>query len=108
VMVIINAYYYYQFHGIGFNFAFGIFLSLIVPASVYFYSEEVGDDTEISDNEMQITMVRMKLKETEIRLKKALEDAVEWKGEYMAKEAELFKIKTEGSPEDKSLIGLNR
>jgi hypothetical protein len=43
-MVMINGYYYYQHLGITFQFAFGCFLSLIIPISVYFYSEEIKDD----------------------------------------------------------------
>lgn len=41
VMFLINAYYYYQHFGISFQFAFGCFLAAIIPASVYFYSEEI-------------------------------------------------------------------
>lgn len=44
VMVIINSYYYYQSLGISFEFIFGVFLSLIIPVSVYFYSEEIGKE----------------------------------------------------------------
>lgn len=44
VMVIINSYYYYQHLGLSFQFAFGCFLSLIIPTSVYFYSEEIKED----------------------------------------------------------------
>lgn len=40
-MVIINAYYYYQHLGVTTEFIFGVFLSLIIPVSVYFYSEEI-------------------------------------------------------------------
>lgn len=43
-MVTINAYYYYQHLGITFEFIFGCFLSLIIPVSVYFYSEEIKED----------------------------------------------------------------
>ena len=45
-MVLINAYYYYQHLGVSFEFVFGVFLSLIIPVSVYFYSEEIHDDDE--------------------------------------------------------------
>jgi hypothetical protein len=44
VMVVINSYYYYQHLGLSFQFVFGCFLSLIIPTSVYFYSEEIKDD----------------------------------------------------------------
>lgn len=43
-MVVINAYYYYQHWHFAFEFWFGLFLALIIPASVYFYSEEIDDD----------------------------------------------------------------
>lgn len=45
-MVVINAYYYYQHLGVSFAFVFGVFLSLIIPMSVYFYSEEIGKEKE--------------------------------------------------------------
>jgi hypothetical protein len=41
VMSILNIYYYYLSSGLGASFIFGIFLSLIIPISVYFYSEEL-------------------------------------------------------------------
>lgn len=44
VMVIINVYFYYVQWGISFTFAFGCFLALVIPISVYFYSEEIKDD----------------------------------------------------------------
>jgi hypothetical protein len=43
-MVTINGYYYYQHLGLTFEFIFGCFLSLIIPVSVYFYSEEIKED----------------------------------------------------------------
>lgn len=43
-MVIINAYYYFQHLGLTLEFIFGVFLSLIIPVSVYFYSEEIGKE----------------------------------------------------------------
>lgn len=52
VMVIINAYYYFQHLGLNLEFIFGCFLSLIIPVSVYFYSEEIGKD-EITDTDEQ-------------------------------------------------------
>lgn len=113
VMVVLNAYYYWQFHGLNFNFAFGIFLSLIIPASVYFYSEEVGGD-EVSGDEMKVALLRQKLKETEDKLRevnavnKTLHDhKLAWQNEYI-KEAANASKNGQDSPEDKSLIGLNR
>jgi hypothetical protein len=46
VMVVINAYYYYQAWGLSWTFAFGCFLSLIIPVSVYYYSEEIDDQDD--------------------------------------------------------------
>ena len=48
-MVMINSYYYYQHLGISFEFAFGVFLALIIPTSVYFYSEEIKDEDDSQD-----------------------------------------------------------
>lgn len=53
VMVIINSYYYYQHLGLSFQFVFGCFLSLIIPTSVYFYSEEIKED-DIDGNLLKI------------------------------------------------------
>lgn len=50
VMVLINAYYYYTHLGFSFAFVMGVLLSFVLPVSVYFYSEEIGDDPE-SDSE---------------------------------------------------------
>jgi len=44
VMFIINGYYYYDFWGFSPQLYFGLFLALIIPVSVYFYSEEIGND----------------------------------------------------------------
>lgn len=52
-MVTINAYYYYQHLGVTFEFIFGCFLSLIIPISVYFYSEEIKDADD-PDNDKEI------------------------------------------------------
>ncbi len=49
VMVVINSYYYWQHWGASFEFIFGVFLSLIIPTSVYFYSEEIKDEEEIGN-----------------------------------------------------------
>lgn len=48
-LVMINAYYYYQHLGFTFEFIFGCFLSVIIPVTQYYYSEEIreeGDDVE--------------------------------------------------------------
>lgn len=52
-MVVINAYYYYQHWHFAFEFWFGLFLALIIPASVYFYSEEIEDD-EVDTKDIMI------------------------------------------------------
>lgn len=44
VMVLINAYYYYTHLGFSFAFVMGVLLSFVLPVSVYFYSEEIGDE----------------------------------------------------------------
>jgi hypothetical protein len=46
-MGLINIYYYWVEWQLSLNFAFGCFLSLLVPVSVYFYSEEI----ELPDDE---------------------------------------------------------
>lgn len=45
-MVTINVYYYYDHLGLNLQFIFGCFLSLIIPISVYFYSEEIKDTAD--------------------------------------------------------------
>ena len=48
-LVMINVYYYYQHLGFTFEFIFGCFLSVIIPVTQYYYSEEIreeGDDVE--------------------------------------------------------------
>jgi hypothetical protein len=50
-MILINTYYYFQHLGISFEFAFGVFLSLIIPISVYFYSEEIHEEPTEKSND---------------------------------------------------------
>lgn len=44
MMFIINAYYYFQYWGFAPQLYFGCFLAAIIPASVYFYSEEIKEE----------------------------------------------------------------
>lgn len=46
VMVLINCYYYYSHLGLSFDLILGGLLSLIIPVSVYYYSEEIHDEPE--------------------------------------------------------------
>lgn len=79
-MVVINAYYYYQHLGLSFSFGFGVFLSLLIPVSVYYYSEEINKDTEypsIAD------AYKIEALEGQIeRLKSDIMQAREKRGEY--------------------------
>jgi hypothetical protein len=51
VMVVINCYHYYTIWGLSWTFGFGCFLALIVPVSVYYYSEEIPEeDGDISED----------------------------------------------------------
>lgn len=45
-LVLINAYYYYQHLGFTFEFIFGCFLSVIIPVTQYYYSEEIREEEE--------------------------------------------------------------
>lgn len=45
-MVIINVYFYWVQWGFTSSFYFGCFLSLIIPVSVYYYSEEINEEQE--------------------------------------------------------------
>lgn len=54
IMSIINVYYYYQHLGLlSLEFYFGCFLSLIIPTSVYFYSEEIKDPAKVVEYDVE-------------------------------------------------------
>jgi acyl-CoA synthetase (AMP-forming)/AMP-acid ligase II len=65
-MVMINCYYYYVTWGFTLEFWFGCFLSLIIPVSVYFYSEELPLE-ETSEEDVK------KIIEENVRLNSDLE-----------------------------------
>lgn len=46
IMVLINCYYYYSHLGLSFDLILGGLLSLVIPVSVYFYSEEIDVEPE--------------------------------------------------------------
>lgn len=51
VMVLINVFYYYTHLGISFELIMGGLLSLVIPVSVYYYSEEIEDEIEVDATE---------------------------------------------------------
>ena len=111
-MVTINAYYYYQHLGITFEFIFGCFLSLIIPVSVYFYSEEIKEDETASSlldqvanltarNSLlagELDKVKKMNKETDEHLGRRLDDIDRL-------ERELATIKLKGT--DKTLVNVS-
>lgn len=49
IMVLINCYYYYSHLGIGVELILGGLLSLVIPVSVYYYSEEIHEEEAVTE-----------------------------------------------------------
>jgi len=124
-MVTINAYYYYTHWGLTFTFIFGCFLSLIIPVSVYFYSEEIKDETgpdalDALKAQVKVMAERNVLlakdrEEHEVRIKSLLETIAEGKDhahklglgiEWRDNEINSLKAELAKSPADRSLVGI--
>lgn len=126
VMVVINAYYYYQHLDLSFAFIFGCFLSLIIPVSVYFYSEEIREEenkgTQALDNLINLNdqlseerdIEHEKRLELQHELDKANAEAMKTAGEllklreaYKATQTHLKKLNV-NLPDDVSLLGVEK
>lgn len=61
IMVLINCYYYYSHLGISFDLILGGLLSLVIPVSVYFYSEEIEEPIthEVDYESEEMSMLRL-------------------------------------------------
>lgn len=68
-LFVINGYYYYSFWGFGYELIFAAFLSLLVPVTQYFYSEEIVDISDVEYESEEETQLRKMLLDKEIKIK---------------------------------------
>jgi hypothetical protein len=80
-LVLINVYYYYQHLGFQFEFIFGCFLSVIIPVTQYYYSEEIVDEEEDAINPYHYARI---IEDKDAEIDKAEAERDEFKREYAA------------------------
>jgi len=126
-MFLINGYYYYSHWGLTWQLIPGLFLSLIIPVSNYFYSEEITEDSDTGldgtiaqmSNQLRIqqnafkrvsdelALARQMLDEREVgKYEEALDGTKLKVQEPHPKGFAQLKSESQKSPEDKSLVNI--
>lgn len=107
IMVLINLFYYYTHLGLGLELIMGGLLSLVIPVSVYYYSEEINDDSMPESVKAATDVVIEALKTVQvIQNKPPFEFGGPIRENPILTADKITEVEFEDRPNDKSLAGI--
>lgn len=104
IMVLINLFYYYTHLGLGMELIMGGLLSLVIPVSVYYYSEEIEDEVMEVEYEPAHRQEILNLEKEIENLRETNNKLYRWQREQAFPDNHIQD--GEDRPSDKSLAGI--